>query len=154
MGDFIKRVGWHDKIIKSICNLIGNKENSFTTDMISIIEKYSETKMNEILKKEKEYITSIDSELLPLYENFIMEVSGMSCAEIYRVVEKRLQSKVCCFQGGFGHCVYGIKCGCHWMVRPEFYEVVKITPMENIVFMIMDKRVGVGETPCQAYWGN
>lgn len=83
-----------------------------------------------------------------------MKLVNQKSNKIVDLVLKRLTDHKFCFQGGYGYHIYGMTDICHWCVRPEYYQQVKIKDYEYLSLKIHQRYIDINPVAEHERWGN
>lgn len=151
MDNYQKCITRHQSIIA----LIVDKTPLCVQNMINTLQSYTTKSFQDILDHNKQYVKELDDKMFIYYNVYLEYHCSKSSLQICDDVYDKIMNKEYCFQGGFGHHIYsGWRLPCHWCVKPEFYEVVKLNVYEKIALRVHGINVEIYEIPRNEIWGN
>ena len=138
----------YDKtIIDSVFNVQKMKE---------VLRMHGEINIDTWIEYGKELTGELDNQMMQYYEQIMLTLKGKHIEEVIDDIISRIKDSKYCFQGGTGHTVraYHLKLPHHWVVRPEFYNIVKFDPIEKLALFIKKEQITIDEVASLQIWGN
>lgn len=138
---------YHKTIIDSVFNVDEMKE---------ILRTHGEIKIDTWIDYGKELTGGLDNQMTQYYDKIMLILKGKHIEEVINDVVLRIKDSKYCFQGGKGHTIhaYHLNLPHHWVVRPEFYDIVKFDPIEKLALFIKKEKIEIDEVASVQIWGN
>lgn len=156
MSTYMNNLKKHNEIVSEINNI--SIKTNIITKMEEELTKFNEIKTKELIdpESEKNLTHSLNGQMYDMYNKWTMQNYQSTVDEIFTKIKFKLKDEEKCFQGGKGHHIYSNPniFPCHWCVRPEFYEEVKLKPYEMIVLKIVNHDIIINEKEEHERWGN
>ena len=148
--DFASSYLKHLATVKEAEKLVG--KINLVTEMYSTLSAYGSLTLDSIAENPLTLKKEVETKMPILYDKFIRAFDGRSP----QAVSERLGNPNFCFTGGFGHRIIlsTRHSSHHWCVKPEFYETVKPSAYELLVFRMMKHTVNVSPVAAMEKWGN
>jgi len=151
MENFVKCIILHQSII----NDISDKTPMCVQNMIKELQYYIDMTYEDAFNNTKLHIKTLSETMLKYYDIYFTYYCGQNSQTICDNVYKKIMDKTMCFQGGYGHKIWSSwRLPCHWCVKPEYYNDVKLNSYELLALKIHNQHVTITEKPASERWGN
>lgn len=154
ISQFITCYESHKSIVRQVEALVGQTDQ--VRHMQANLAGYGVISLDAMLISHTQLKTRLNREMATLYENFVVSFDGRKPQEVLDDVSSRLHDPNFCFTGGYGHRIE-LSTGPlshHWCVKPAFYDTVRPSVYEKLVFQMMGHNVEVAEKAASERWGN
>jgi hypothetical protein len=152
MDKFTKCIELHQNILK----MITDKKVKCVQDMTIIINFYSSKTYFDISNNVDFYVKELNAKMLNQYDIYLTFYTGYTSKTLCNYVYIRLKDENYCYCGGYGHHVFSRhwKFHPHWVVKPEFYDIVKLNHYEELALKIHQIDLQINEKAAEERWGN
>jgi hypothetical protein len=152
MENYIKSITLHQSIVDSIYD----KTSWNVHQMVKTLLRYTSNTFQDILTNANQYNNDLDVEMFKYYNIYLNYHYGQDSLTICDNVHEKLLDKNKMFQGGFGHWVYSKywKFPCHWCIKPEYYNEIKLNEYEELALKIHHIDLIIKPNASQEIWGN